>query len=87
MSSNASNVPDQEEVRRALDEAFERILGKPEESLGGFVELQERRIERLKATGEYLKETLGEDHPEVVALRVASQEIEKLKDALKTRVK
>ena len=80
-----SNNPDQEEVRAALEEAFEKLSGTGGAALGEFVKLQERRIERLKATEKYLKETLGEDHPEVLALGVASREIGKLKDALKKR--
>ncbi|HYP26688.1 MAG TPA: hypothetical protein VE262_08225 [Blastocatellia bacterium] len=80
-----SKNPNQEEVRAALDEAFKQISDTSGGALDEFVKLQERRVERLRATEEYLKETLGEDHPEVLALGVASQEVEKLKDALKTR--
>ncbi|HVF90319.1 MAG TPA: hypothetical protein VNH22_09630, partial [Blastocatellia bacterium] len=80
-----SDTKEQAEIRSALEEAFRQVSGRPEAALGEFAELQERRIERLKATEEYLKTTLGEDHPEVVALGAASKETEKLKDALRAR--
>ncbi|HKG21527.1 MAG TPA: hypothetical protein VKC34_06475 [Blastocatellia bacterium] len=76
---------EQDEIRNAVEDALKQVSGRPEAALGEFVELQERRIERLKATEEYLKTTLGEDHPEVLALGVAAEEAEKLKDELRTR--
>jgi hypothetical protein len=80
-----SDKADQEELGRALEEGFKQVSGASGQAVGEFAALQERRIERLKATQEYLKSTLGEDHPEVIALGLASKETEELKDALRAR--
>lgn len=76
---------DQKELGLALEDGFKQISGTPGQAVGEFAQLQERRIERLKAAEEYLKSTLGEDHPEVIALGLASKETEELKDALLAR--
>jgi hypothetical protein len=74
------------QVRITLDEiagtagrALEELAAGVVTTLGGFADLLDQRATRLAAAADRLKQALGEDHPEVVALEQTAAEAQALR--------
>jgi hypothetical protein len=80
---NANDLP-LEPIKTALDSFFAQVDEANAASLEQFAQLQQRRATRFKAVETRLTDSLGEDDPQVVALREAAAAAESLKQSLET---
>lgn len=80
---NANDLP-LEQLKTAFDTFFAQVDEANAASLDQFAQLQERRATRLTAIETRLKASLGENDPQVVALREAAATANALKQSLET---
>lgn len=82
---NANDLP-LEQLKTAFDTFFSQVNEANTASLEQFAQLQERRATRLSAIETRLTASLGENDPQVVALREAAAAANALKQSLETTV-
>jgi hypothetical protein len=80
---NANDLP-LEQLKTAFDTFFSQVNEANAASLEQFAQLQQRRATRFKAVETRLKASLGENDPQVVALREAAATADSLKQSLET---
>ncbi|MBN2118638.1 MAG: hypothetical protein JW730_18845 [Anaerolineales bacterium] len=81
---------DAEQLRQSLENVLRHTADVGAPALETFTQLQQRRADRMAATAQALREKLGEEHPQVIALENTAKSLSELKthlDTQRTRLK